>query len=556
MKIAFFGNTNNGALMLSRAMQGMGHDVLLIVNRKELLHRPESQEPEYRERYPEWIVDGSQFSEWDYISLNPHIAPILEALSGYEALILNDVGHSFLPFLQLPAISLLTGSDLYYYADFNSIEIVCKGSEEYKNTLEAKKHEQFFRDFIKRQREGICLAVAVHYMPRGIEPQGDAILSELGIQDSKRFFQFIAELEKIKPLPQSNNTPIRVFCPVRITWKHPIEPGRSVLDYKGSDIMIRGLSLFHKKTGTSLDIRLVRKGLHITALEQLIKEENIDDQVTWLEEMPVTAVWKEMARSDIILEQFGSSMVARVGMDAMASGRPVIGNLRPEILGDSIPICQARTPEEICAQLERLVFNPQERERVGKASRKYVEEHASVDEFARKCIKYLELSITNQHNTKLFPHSTLSYCLQQRYLLYEEKITQGYIIQQTSAREAELLEYLNVYASSGEKALKRITLKKLFHHEIGLCWTITLMDLKNIADNGEDPNHSTLLLYEDDKLLQPAHANHENICILGGGRYSHWNKKLYFSTSDGSDPNTNRCIYRAVYVSSNKAIIN
>lgn len=123
-----------------------------------------------------------------------------------------------------------------------------------------------------------------------------------------------------------------------------------------------------------------------------------------------------------------------------------------------------------------------------------------------------------------------------------------YIFQQTSAREAELLDYLNSYALSGEKALKRIQLKKPYQQESGLCWMALLVDFLPIADNEEHSNRSTLLLYEDGKLLQPAHAPHEDIRNLGGGRYSHWNKALYFSTSDGSDPNTNGREYRIVYI--------
>jgi hypothetical protein len=50
---------------------------------------------------------------------------------------------------------------------------------------------------------------------------------------------------------------------------------------------------------------------------------------------------------------------------------------------------------------------------------------------------------------------------------------------------------------------------------------------------------SGLVVAEDGRALPHAHAAHEDIRRLGGGRYSHWGAQVYFSSSDGSDPRTN-----------------
>lgn len=139
------------------------------------------------------------------------------------------------------------------------------------------------------------------------------------------------------------------------------------------------------------------------------------------------------------------------------------------------------------------------------------------------------------------------YVSQIRYFIHEASAHEAKLLKTTSAREAELLGYLKSYALSGVKALKRVTLMGPYQKEIGLSWSLHLGNLKRIADDGEHASRSTLLLYEDDKLLQPAHAMHEDIRNLGGGCYSHWKDMLYFSTSDGSDPNTNGRVYRIIY---------
>lgn len=57
---------------------------------------------------------------------------------------------------------------------------------------------------------------------------------------------------------------------------------------------------------------------------------------------------------------------------------------------------------------------------------------------------------------------------------------------------------------------------------------------------------SDLELFEDGVRLGPAQAPHQAISELGGGRYSHWHRRLIFSTSDGTDPRTNGRSYRAI----------
>jgi hypothetical protein len=58
---------------------------------------------------------------------------------------------------------------------------------------------------------------------------------------------------------------------------------------------------------------------------------------------------------------------------------------------------------------------------------------------------------------------------------------------------------------------------------------------------------STLLLYENNTLLGPAHATLDDIARKGGGRYLYSIDRpftLIFSTSDHSDPNSNGRTYR------------
>lgn len=401
VKIGVVGNTNNYPFWLATMMRQLGHDVVLVVTSQELLNRPESRRPELGAGYPDWIVDAADLSEWEMIILSPSLVPVLKRLSACDALILNAIGPSLWPLLRRPAIALLTGSDLEHYANVATVDVrSANWDPAYRASAEGQANLSLLQRFIERQREGIREAVAVRYFPRGLVPAGDAMLDELGVPQAKRLFLPCAELDLIRPTPAPCNDPIRIFCATRLTWKLPIAAGRSLLDYKGSDVMVRGLGLFHRATGVRLDIQLVRKGLHVTETEALIAEEGLGDQVTWSDEMSLTRVWEEYARCDIVIEQLGNSGIGGAGMDAMAAGRPVIGNARPEMFeqhfGRPSPICQARTAEEVSDQLKRLVFDPREREALGKLGRQWAEEHWNPRRAAQTCLELLGAALASR----------------------------------------------------------------------------------------------------------------------------------------------------------------
>ena len=395
MVIGLFGNTVNYPFLLAEALRSLGHQVMFIVTSKELLNRPESIAVEFRSGYPDWMTDASDLQEKDYFDLSPRVTPILDRLSSCDALLLNYVGPSLLPMLGRPAIALLTGSDLDYYANPTMIDVRTRSwISDYKTSSDGQREIRALGEFIQRQRRGIQMAVAVRFFPRGLVPLGDCLLDELDVSQDKRILLPASDLTRVKLARAPNNRPIRIFCATRLTWKLPVEPGRSTLDYKGSDIMIRGLSLFYRTTGTQLDINLVRKGLHVKESGTLIAEEGLADQVTWWDEMSLSEVQEQFARSDIVIEQLSNSIIGLAGTDAMATGRPVIGNAQSgwfeAAFGEAAPICQANSPEQVRDQLQRLVFNPEERERIGIAGRRYVERNFDPIRAAQNCLALFE----------------------------------------------------------------------------------------------------------------------------------------------------------------------
>ncbi len=73
LSIAIFGNINIYPLLLAQGLRLLGHNVRLVINRKEQLHRPEARYPDWADNYPDWVVDCSNLTDEDIAFETPAI---------------------------------------------------------------------------------------------------------------------------------------------------------------------------------------------------------------------------------------------------------------------------------------------------------------------------------------------------------------------------------------------------------------------------------------------------------------------------------------------------
>jgi hypothetical protein len=66
------------------------------------------------------------------------------------------------------------------------------------------------------------------------------------------------------------------------------------------------------------------------------------------------------------------------------------------------------------------------------------------------------------------------------------------------------------------------------------------------SSDQSDPMRSTLVVEEDGVALAPGNVPLETVQKVGRGAFLHWGVWLYFSSSDNTDPRSNRREYRAV----------
>lgn len=80
----------------------------------------------------------------------------------------------------------------------------------------------------------------------------------------------------------------------------------------------------------------------------------------------------------------------------------------------------------------------------------------------------------------------------------------------------------------------------------GKAYEAQVPELADEGDSENSPRQSKWSLFEGDEPMTIPHTMLKEILQPGAGRYSHWKDRLFFSTIDGTDPNTNGKQYRLV----------
>lgn len=88
-----------------------------------------------------------------------------------------------------------------------------------------------------------------------------------------------------------------------------------------------------------------------------------------------------------------------------------------------------------------------------------------------------------------------------------------------------------------------VVLKGPFQAKPPFAWMAPASEFKDYANGPGDPYRSILEVFEDGVPLGPSVARTSEVADNGAGRFTHWQNSIYFSSSDGTDPNTNGRTY-------------
>lgn len=394
LKICFVGNTNNYPFLVAMAMRRMGHEVTVMLDRTESLHRPQGRYPEFTAADTDWVRDISHEITGDRWTLSRSAELTTRQLGRYDLLVLNGFGLALAGGRGVPVFAMLTGSDLTHLANWGSIGVLWRDLRSLgllRRLLACALHART----VGRQRRAIRHAFGASYFVRGVVPEADRLLDGLGVEGGRRTSFMLSDIDHIRPQPQLDqggaDRPLRIFNVARLNWCQPKPAYLSELDMKGTDILLQGLAAYLRQSKVPAQLVLVRKGVDIEATRREVERLGLVDCVTWLDEMSQSEVFEQYAMADVVTEQLSTSYLGMGGLDAMAAGRPVIANTRPDARGDGLlreeaPVLHAQTPQDVCRHLLSLSASRGLIDELGQRARAYVEEWHSPLAAARRIL--------------------------------------------------------------------------------------------------------------------------------------------------------------------------
>lgn len=386
LRIGFAGNQNNSPFMLARALRAAGHDVRFLIDRPEPLNRPEFRYADIRYPYPSWIEEIPTFEVDDVVYRTAAWRTLLDRLSDCDVVVLNSMAFAAAADLAMPAICQVTGSDLEFYCDRTRGERYAlfqdyKGrTRHWRNavmtmpppSVEALRHianglpsplfhyyrAHMFRRAADRHMAGLRASRAVICLPTGAVPLSDRLLDAALTPATARVLSFMVESDRFQPVPLPAGGPLRIFNPARLNWSEPAPQWVNPWENKRTDLLLEGVSLYTQRANAPIEVHLVEKGHAVESTRAIVARLGLDGIVHWHREMPQSELTAHYEQAHVITDQFGDHLVGLAGYEAMAMGRPLLCNWRPDVFtpafGEAAPVAQARTPAEIAQQLEHL----------------------------------------------------------------------------------------------------------------------------------------------------------------------------------------------------------
>lgn len=147
---------------------------------------------------------------------------------------------------------------------------------------------------------------------------------------------------------------------------------------KGVKYLIQAMNIIRQKN-TKASLMLIGDGEERQSLEELVKESNLGDCVTFVGQVPNEEVLEYMAASDVFALPSLSEGFPIVSLEAMASGLPIVatkvGGL-PEIIkdGENGFLVEPRNPGQIAERALLLLNNDKLRQRISGNNKEKVKE--------------------------------------------------------------------------------------------------------------------------------------------------------------------------------------
>ncbi len=364
MRIAFVGNVNNAPHLLALGFAESGHECRLVPTRPEALHQPSSLRALVDTHTAEvtWPPDAS-LADSDFVDRSPRLRDLVADINEWADLVfLNDQGPSIADLLSVPHVAHLTGSDLTYYANYDSIHLREAGwSGDFRRSREALDHRLAWSHLVARQRHGIASAELIIHDPPGLRPDAEILFQGLGVMPSQRLALRLGNTfcsRASRPMP--TDAPLRIACLARIGVRDA-DSAQSFTDRKGTDILLEGFRRF-VLSGGDARLTVTTKGLDPARVQQYVTSQGIGRWVEWVPELSYEHYVSVIEDQHIVCDALSPIGPAGIAMDSMLRRRVVLGNLRPDVYsawyGTALPGLHCETAADVAQALSWASAHP------------------------------------------------------------------------------------------------------------------------------------------------------------------------------------------------------
>jgi glycosyltransferase involved in cell wall biosynthesis len=386
-RIGFIGSMNAMPMTYALKFRRDGFDVRYVVEsgRDNYLMRPEYQfRGEIGYPYPDWVLEIPWPNNLRHHATLPYSnRAVIQAMHDRDVIFLNDYGIALAPWMpeQALCVALSSGGDIDVWCQWGlAFRRAYNGRRKWAYPLRLPL--ELWRT--RLQRRGLSHCRTICYFPRGLNPIGDRLISELCGPDAEQRtierydMDFAAAGARRAPIPRRELSVILV--PVRF---HLLPMPGNEGEHKGNEKILRALARYRRRR-PSIRVHLFDKGpkADLELAHRLCRELGLDNCVTWHQPVSLSQLLDMYEQADVCIDQVGNHWMGAIGFHALYMGRPLIANARPDVFkrqwGDNTPILQATTEDEIFDHLircEDLDF----RERVAADGHRFAVEHLEAE---------------------------------------------------------------------------------------------------------------------------------------------------------------------------------
>lgn len=416
--VAYVGNVANNDFREVKALQDsqiISAHLYLVNNKDDQTRLPESDEPVFKDNYPNWIFLHQGISIkflslvffWfgSLYLLRKQNKEIVKQLNHYDLVVLSGEAVLLAPLIKTKSLFRVTGSDLTVYPLFSLREINTLYQTPTPIGILPKIHE-LIRWYLyqKLWRAGIS---KVAFTDAGFGQPFEDALSQLKYPAHKRisFFRLSIDTSLFKRSEELSSIynkwglcdkKFLVFQPSRqMIRREPflVRTGQ----WKASDNGIRGFKFFldripsQERRGIVLMIpeRIVISDLQLA--KQLVINLGIESNVVYLSGVSESGLTRhEMidlySISNAVLDDFGAGWFGSIVVESLACSAPVVTYVPEKLMQRMFPwhpFLIAQTPEQIADALYKLYVNKIYEQNVRDKSRQWATKFHSNDSVMR-----------------------------------------------------------------------------------------------------------------------------------------------------------------------------